>query len=96
MIPTAAWRPIDETFPIDFNDVDYCLRVRRAGYRIVYTPYARLLHHESASFGPRQQDTEGIAEMQRRWGSEIQKDPYYNPNLTREYPDYRIQLPHHR
>ena len=86
----------DETFPIDFNDVDYCLRVRRAGYRIVYTPYARLLHHESASFGPRQQDTEGIAEMQRRWGSEIQKDPYYNPNLTREYPDYRIQLPHHR
>ena len=83
----------DETFPIDFNDVDYCLRVRRAGYRIVYTPYARLFHHESASFGARQQDPEGIAEMKRRWANEIERDPYYNPNLTREFPDYRLRPP---
>lgn len=82
----------DETFPIDFNDVDYCLRVRRAGYRIVYTPYARLFHHESASFGARQQDPDGIAEMKRRWGPEIARDPYYNPNLTCEFPDYRLSL----
>lgn len=81
----------DPVFPIDFNDVDYCLRVRRAGYRIVYTPYATLVHHESASFGARQQDPAGIAEMQRRWGAEIACDPYYNPNLTRSYPDYRLQ-----
>ncbi len=40
-------------FPMDFNDVDFCLQVRRAGYRIVWTPYAQLYHHESASFGPR-------------------------------------------
>ena len=53
----------DEVFPVDFNDVDYCLRVRRAGYRIVYTPYARLYHHESASFGAREQDPAGAAEM---------------------------------
>lgn len=83
----------DETFPIDFNDVDYCLRVRRAGYRIVYTPYARLCHHESASFGARQQDPEAIAEMRRRWTNEIERDPYYNPNLTREFPDYRLKPP---
>jgi GT2 family glycosyltransferase len=83
----------DETFPIDFNDVDYCLRVRRAGYRIVYTPYARLLHHESASFGARQQDADGIAEMKRRWAAEIGRDPYYNPNLTSEFPDYRLRPP---
>lgn len=83
----------DEAFPIDFNDVDYCLRVRRAGYRIVYTPYARLLHHESASFGARQQDPAGIAEMKRRWAKELERDPYYNPHLTREFADYRLRPP---
>jgi len=83
----------DEAFPIDFNDVDFCLRLRRAGYRIVYTPYARLFHHESASFGARQQHPGGIAEMKRRWDKEIQRDPYYNSNLTRDYPDYRLRLP---
>lgn len=83
----------DEIFPVDFNDVDYCLRVGRAGYRIVYTPYARLFHHESASFGARQQDRAGIEEMKRRWHKEIEGDPYYNPNLTREFPDYRLRRP---
>ena len=81
----------DEAFPIDFNDVDYCLRVRRAGYRIVYTPYARLYHHESASFGARQQDPAGAEEMRRRWPEVIARDPYYNPNLTREFPDFRLR-----
>lgn len=80
----------DEAFPIDFNDVDFCLKVRRAGYRIVWTPYARLFHHESASFGPRAQDGAGIAEMRRRWADVIDADPYYNPNLTRRHPDFRI------
>ena len=81
----------DEAFPTDFNDVDYCLRVRQAGYRIVYTPYAQLYHHESASFGARQQDPLGAEEMRRRWGRVLEKDPYYNPNLTRDYPDYRLR-----
>jgi O-antigen biosynthesis protein len=80
----------DEAFPIDFNDVDFCLRVRRAGYRIVWTPYARLFHHESASFGPRAQDPAGIEEMHRRWGPVLAADPYYNPNLTRDHPDFRV------
>ena len=57
----------DERFPIDFNDVDYCLRLRRAGYRVVFTPWAQLYHHESASFGVRRQDLAGLAEMRRRW-----------------------------
>ena len=43
----------DERLAIDFNDVDYCLRLRRAGYRVVFTPWAELYHHESASFGAR-------------------------------------------
>ena len=47
----------DEAFPTDFNDVDYCLKVRtRRATGSSWTPYARLIHHESASFGPRMQD----------------------------------------
>jgi GT2 family glycosyltransferase len=80
----------DEAFPTDFNDVDFCLKVRKAGLRIVWTPYARLIHHESASFGPRVQDHGGIEEMRRRWRREIECDPYYNPNLTRQSPDFRV------
>jgi O-antigen biosynthesis protein len=80
----------DERFPIDYNDIDYCLRLQRAGYRIVYTPWAQLYHHESASFGVRQQDTATLEEIRRRWSSVIDRDPYYNPNLTRDFPDYRI------
>ena len=80
----------DERFPIDFNDVDYCLRLRRAGYRIVFTPWAQLNHHESASFGVRSQDFTVLGEMRSRWGDAIDRDPYYNPNLTRDFPDYRL------
>lgn len=80
----------DEAFPVDFNDVDYCLRVRRAGYRIVYTPYARLVHHESASVGPRTPDAAAVAAMRARWQDTIEDDPYYNPNLTRDAADYRL------
>jgi GT2 family glycosyltransferase len=82
----------DENLPIDFNDVDFCLRVRRAGYRIVFTPYARLYHHESASFGRRLQNPRELALMRERWGSALDRDPYYNPNLSRNFSDYRIQL----
>jgi len=81
----------DERFPIDFNDVDYCLRLGRAGYRVVFTPWAQLYHHESASFGARRRhDFNAFDEMRRRWGHVIDRDPYYNPNLTRDFPDYRL------
>ena len=80
----------DEQLAVDFNDVDYCLRLRRAGYRIVFTPFATLYHHESASFGVRRQDLAGLVEMRRRWSDVIDRDPYYNPNLTRDFPDFRI------
>ena len=82
--------PFDEKFPADFNDVDYCLRLQRAGYRVVYTPWAQLYHHESASFGLRRQDLNELEEFRRRWADRIDRDPYYNPNLTRDFPDYRI------
>lgn len=79
----------DERLALDFNDVDFCLRVRQAGYRIVYSPHARLFHRESASFGARQQRPEEIAAMRQRWGSTLEQDPYYNVNLSRQFPDCR-------
>lgn len=78
----------DETLAVAFNDVDLCLRIQAAGYRNLYTPYAELYHHESASRG--YEDTpEKRARFQKeadilraRWLPVLLSDPYYNPNLT--------------
>ena len=84
---------------VAFNDVDFCLRLREAGYRNVWTPYAELYHHESATRG--QEDTPGkrarfageIAYMQRRWGDWLANDPAYTPNLTLQYTDFSLAWP---
>jgi GT2 family glycosyltransferase len=78
----------DEKLAVTFNDVDFCLRLREAGYRILWTPYAELIHHESASRGfdnsaPKQ--VRFLAEvdyMKSKWGHILQRDPFYNPNLS--------------
>lgn len=73
-------------FPVAFNDVDYCLRLRKAGKAIVWTPHAQLMHHESASRGHDEtlpQKSRASMEMQNfraRWGEYT--DPFYNPNLS--------------
>ncbi len=83
---------LDEAFPVDFNDVDFCLRLRAAGYRVVFTPCAELIHHESASFGGRIQSSAELARMRQQWGAVLDRDPYYNPNLSKLFSDYRLQL----
>ena len=82
---------LDERFPADFNDVDYCLRLRRAGYRIVYTPYAQLYHLESGSLGWRVRTSSETHLMKQLWGEVVERDPYYNPNLSKDFADYRLQ-----
>jgi O-antigen biosynthesis protein len=79
----------EERLPVTYNDVDLCLKMRRAGYLIVYTPFARLYHHESAS---RRRSVEPMeAEvMQERWPEILQRDPYYNPNLSRKRADFSL------
>jgi GT2 family glycosyltransferase len=74
---------------VAFNDVDLCLKLRRAGWRIVWTPYAELYHHESASRGSdavllsrRQRFLKEHAVMRRRWRNALDRDPYFNPNLS--------------
>jgi GT2 family glycosyltransferase len=84
----------DPTFLTDFNDVDYCLRLRALGYRIVYTPFAELHHYEGATFGSRERIV-NPAEVQAfgdRWGAVIANDPYYNPNLTRSALTYGLRF----
>ncbi|GAA3528184.1 glycosyltransferase family 2 protein [Zobellella aerophila] len=82
--------------PVAFNDVDYCLRVREAGWRVVYTPYAELYHHESVSRGrddepEKQARAKREAEYMRRcWGHVIERDPFYNPNLNYSQPDFKL------
>jgi GT2 family glycosyltransferase len=67
--------------PVSYNDVDYCLKLRKAGYLIVYTPFARLYHHESASRGRGTGDSAAGRLLRQRWAAEIARDPYGNPNL---------------
>jgi glycosyltransferase involved in cell wall biosynthesis len=78
----------DENLAVTFNDIDFCLRLREAGYRIVWTPDAELIHHESASRGfddSTAKQTRFLAEvnyMKSKWGDMLQRDPFYNPNLS--------------
>ena len=81
--------PFDERFAADFNDVDFCLRARRKGYRIVYTPFAKLYHFEGASLVRRVQDPKEAALFSELWADVIRRDPYYNPNLPRDRTDFR-------
>ena len=79
-----------EAFAIDFADTDLCLRAARAGYRTLWTPFARLLHHESASRGThlsadkRARFEREQAAFARRWSDALERDPYYNVNLAVE------------
>jgi len=79
----------DEAFAFDYNDVDYCLRVRARGYRVVFTPHARLWHHEFATREPRMLSHERSL-FHRRWAAALEADPYYNPNLSRGHLDFRV------
>ena len=88
---------LDESnLPVAFNDVDYCLRVGEAGWRIVWTPFAELYHHESVSRGkdvtPQQlARAQGeLRYMKKRWVQRLKHDPAYNPNLSYDRPDFSL------
>jgi GT2 family glycosyltransferase len=90
---------LDEVnLPVAFNDVDLCLRIGEAGWRLVWTPFAELTHYESVTRGP---DTgeraSGFARevmyMRGRWGETLRQDPAYSPNLTLEHEDFSLAFP---
>jgi GT2 family glycosyltransferase len=85
LMPRSVFHAIggfDEGFPVNYNDVDLCLRIRQAGHRIILEAGARLEHAESTTREP------GIRYSERRkflerWSAQLEKgDPYFNPNLT--------------
>jgi GT2 family glycosyltransferase len=81
---------------IAFNDIDFCLRVSKAGYRNLWTPYAKLFHHESISRGaedtPEKQArfNQEVEFMKTKWGNLLQCDPFYSPNLTLVHEDFSL------
>jgi GT2 family glycosyltransferase len=83
---------------VAFNDVDFCLKLEKAGWRNVYVPHAVLLHHESKSRGKdvspanigRYQRELGV--LQERWGTKTYEDPLHNPNLDRYSETFVFRL----
>ena len=88
----------EEELSVAFNDVDLCLRIGKAGYKIVYNPHVELYHYESKTRG-----AEDTPEKVRRFQSEIEYmrsrwtgilkngDPYYNRNLSLKKWNYSLK-----
>ena len=78
---------LDEDYPSAFNDVDLCLRLREAGYSVVFAPEAVLHHHELRTYGSHyageraQFHEREVARIRGRWAGVIAEDPFHNPNL---------------
>lgn len=89
----------EKNLAITFNDIDLCLKIKTLGYRIVWTPFAELYHHESVSRGddttPNNQErfAKELAYMQNKWGHLLQNDPAYSPNLTLDAEDFGLAWP---
>jgi GT2 family glycosyltransferase len=79
----------DEGYPVDFNDIDFCLRASEAGYRVVYTPFAQLRHFESRSARRSMPDALDGHRFAKRWDPLLRRDPYYNINLRRDTPFFK-------
>ena len=102
LVKTSVWDEmggLDEAFAVAFNDVDFCLRVREAGYRIVWTPYAQLTHYESKSRGTednpeKQKRFQGeVLRFQARWGDLLAAgDPCTNPNFDIQREDFTLKI----
>jgi len=81
---------------VDYNDIDFCLRIRRSGLRVIWTPHAQLYHHESATRGTArstaaEQRYQGeIGFMHKNWGPLLECDPAYNPNLALRGLDFAL------
>jgi len=89
----------DADLPVAFNDVDLCLRVRQTGLRNLWTPYALLRHHESASRGSdiapqdKRRYFQEIDYMRTKWRGYLQRDPYYSPSLSLKREDFSLRIP---
>ena len=89
----------EKDLKVAFNDVDFCLKLNKAGYRNIWTPFAELYHRESATRGLDDIDERKIRfakeslYMQHQWGDILLNDPAYNPNLTLDAGDFGLAWP---
>jgi GT2 family glycosyltransferase len=89
MTPLLTFRGcggLDPALPGDFQDIDYCLRLRERGLRIAYTPYAHFVHAQGASMARRTPTLVDAALFLSRWGPSVGTDPYYSPMLDQQFP----------
>ena len=83
---------LDEGFAVAYNDIDFCLKLRKAGYLNIFTPFTELNHHESASRGYEtgeklERFKREVARFREKWGETLEAgDPYFNPNLSLDSP----------
>ena len=89
----------EESLKVAFNDVDFCMKLFESGWRNVWTPFAEMYHHESATRGldttPANKarfDSE-VQYMLKRWGNVLQNDPTYNPNLSLDDAQFSLAFP---
>jgi len=99
LVKKKVWKELggmDEELPVAFNDVDFCLRVRELGYRIVYNPYSMLFHYESKSRGSdltpenRGRFNRDKLKIHQKWGDVLFSDPYFSESLSKLHADGRI------
>ena len=90
---------LDESFAVAFNDVDFCVRVREAGYTNVFTPFAQLYHYESKSRGldespaKRKRFESEVKRFQQRWAKQLAAgDPCLNPNFDLMKEDFPFDI----
>ncbi len=91
MVPRVVFEEVggfDIDLPVNYNDVDFCFKVRNAGYRCVYNPDVQLLHYESASRESRVHPHE-IEMIQNRWRTVLNDDPYFHPYFFQKNPDFQ-------
>ena len=102
VVRRSTWEELDgldEEFAVAFNDIDFCLRVQETGLKVSYTPHAQLVHYESVSRGLDIADDkfrrfmDEVLRMRDRWGLEIARDPYYNPNLGLVHGLFQLAYP---
>jgi GT2 family glycosyltransferase len=87
-------------FKKKLNDIDFCLKTRKIGYKVIWTPHAKLIHHESVSCGQDITSNDYMLLMHEvetfvaKW--DILSDPFYNPNLSIKGSGYDLSFPPRR
>ena len=90
----------EQNLPVDFNDIDICLKLAERGLRTLFTPHVTLIHHESKTRASQKENSwqarrfkQEIQWMQLRWFNTLFRDPYYNSNFSLEIPGHKLAWP---